>query len=401
MTRAADGSIVPITRPAGSLAPATLDAANAAPTPTLAPGTPMLKPATLTPPDPNDPRYQLHGGKRVLTGIMGALSGMGGHLDAARALNPYQRAMDAYNKNVAAQKEQASIQDVQSQTAEREAQGRRADAEANRVTPDKTTPEEQTIHDLMTGENGSPRVNSATNKPYTYLEAYRDVKQAGEKPATTPEADKQLSDSQISQFNAGLGDRYKVLNPNKALPPEYTLGKGATQKDFDRVDKLLTGTETAAGTKATRDSTENDKKVARDQKTQADRDKYVQPYQAAVDNAQAADDYVKGGKFTGPDDYALMNQFQEMIVSGQKAGIRFTKNEQDMLRGAQSTLNSIKAGAKHVVSGSYFSDDERKQIVNTMKGIATRSQKSIDDYDAERGGGGSSVDALVKKYGGH
>ena len=43
------------------------------------------------------------------------------------------------------------------------------------------TPEETTIHDLMAGgENGQPRVNPDTQKPYTYLEAYSAVKQAGQ-----------------------------------------------------------------------------------------------------------------------------------------------------------------------------------------------------------------------------
>lgn len=40
--------------------------------------------------------------------------------------------------------------------------------------PAKTgqTAGEQTLHDLMTGDNGQPRINPATKKPYTYLEAY-------------------------------------------------------------------------------------------------------------------------------------------------------------------------------------------------------------------------------------
>ncbi|HEY2496569.1 MAG TPA: hypothetical protein VGK24_05830 [Candidatus Angelobacter sp.] len=48
--------------------------------------------------------------------------------------------------------------------------------------PDKTgdTPEEKTIHDLMAGENGNPRINPDTNKPYQYLEAYQTVKQAAD-----------------------------------------------------------------------------------------------------------------------------------------------------------------------------------------------------------------------------
>ncbi|HJS97858.1 MAG TPA: hypothetical protein VJ756_02115 [Terriglobales bacterium] len=41
----------------------------------------------------------------------------------------------------------------------------------------------QALHDLMTGDNGQPRVNPQTGKPYTYLEAFTAVKQAGQKPS--------------------------------------------------------------------------------------------------------------------------------------------------------------------------------------------------------------------------
>jgi hypothetical protein len=40
------------------------------------------------------------------------------------------------------------------------------------------TPEETTIHDLMTGNNGQPRTDLKTGKPYDYLGAYTAVKQA-------------------------------------------------------------------------------------------------------------------------------------------------------------------------------------------------------------------------------
>jgi hypothetical protein len=46
------------------------------------------------------------------------------------------------------------------------------------------TGEDQTIHDLMTGEGGQPRINPDTQKPYTYLEAFETTKKAGQKDAT-------------------------------------------------------------------------------------------------------------------------------------------------------------------------------------------------------------------------
>lgn len=57
----------------------------------------------------------------------------------------------------------------------------------------------------------------------------------------------------IDQLNAGLAQRYQVLNPGKPLPASFTLQPNATQKDFDRVDKLMQQTEQGQGTKALRD----------------------------------------------------------------------------------------------------------------------------------------------------
>src|ERR1700735_5467104 len=40
------------------------------------------------------------------------------------------------------------------------------------------TSDEATLHDLMTGDNGQPRVNPQTGKPYSYLDAYTSVEKA-------------------------------------------------------------------------------------------------------------------------------------------------------------------------------------------------------------------------------
>jgi hypothetical protein len=55
-------------------------------------------------------------------------------------------------------------------------------------------------------------------------------------------------------INAGLTDRYQVLHPGKPLPPEFTLPSNATKGDFERLDKLLSSTESAAGTQAQRET---------------------------------------------------------------------------------------------------------------------------------------------------
>lgn len=69
-----------------------------------------------------------------------------------------------------------------------------------------------------------------------------------------PEGENSLGDK-IPQLNQALEQRYQVLNPGKPLPPYLTLQPTATQKDFDRTDKLLESQERATGTKAQQDQT--------------------------------------------------------------------------------------------------------------------------------------------------
>lgn len=64
----------------------------------------------------------------------------------------------------------------------------------------------------------------------------------------TPEGEMPLGN--IPNLNAALQDRFHVLNPGQPLPAQYKLAAGATQKDYDRIDKALEGIEKAQGTKA-------------------------------------------------------------------------------------------------------------------------------------------------------
>lgn len=81
-------------------------------------------------------------------------------------------------------KQQATTDETTARTdqANAAAEKDRADAAArlNPTAKEGLTPEEKTIHDLMTGENGQPRVNPQTGKPYSYLEAYAATKQASQ-----------------------------------------------------------------------------------------------------------------------------------------------------------------------------------------------------------------------------
>lgn len=59
----------------------------------------------------------------------------------------------------------------------------------------------------------------------------------------------------VDQINKAMTARYQVLHPGAALPDHYLLPSEATQKDFDRTNKLIEGEERAFGTKENHDQT--------------------------------------------------------------------------------------------------------------------------------------------------
>lgn len=99
------------------------------------------------------------------------------------------------------------------------------------------TPEEATIHDLMTGESGQPRINPQTGKPFTYLEAFGAVKQAAQdvKPDRAPPV-ASAEDKAISDHLAAQGK------------PDTPANRDAARKDlkiYDRPPKEPTDNDTA------------------------------------------------------------------------------------------------------------------------------------------------------------
>lgn len=130
-------------------------------------------------------------------------------------------ALQAKNQQALADEETAR-QETQARIGLTGAQTQEANARAEAIKnpPDKAgqTPEEVTIHDLMTGENGAPRTNPQTGKPYSYLEAYQAVKQTAE--STKPQKAAHITyDSGIPvSVTDSKGNVFDVNDPN--LPQE-------------------------------------------------------------------------------------------------------------------------------------------------------------------------------------
>lgn len=130
---------------------------------------------------------------------------------------------------------EANLGKTGADSEEAQARTKNINAQTDALKNPKTglTPEETTIHDLMTGENGQPRVNPATGKPYSYLEAYTAVNSAKEsvKP-TKPDTPEQqfIDDYQQTHKGASISDAVKA----------YTLATTRPEKPgaaFARSDK--------------------------------------------------------------------------------------------------------------------------------------------------------------------
>lgn len=132
--------------------------------------------------------------------------------------------------------------------------------------------------------------------------------------------------------------------------------------------------------------------------TKAKADAAVAPVQAALDYAN---DYVPRDVHTGPGDEALMEKFFELAKPS--TGFRMSQQQIDMLKNAQSWMGGIEAHLRHATTGTWFSDQQRKEISDTMndlgkvKGLAPKGGTS----QPSGGAGGASEIVYDDKGVGH
>lgn len=103
------------------------------------------------------------------------------------------------------------------------------------------TPEETTLHDLMTGDNGKPRTNPDTGKPYEYLDAFTKVQEAkqGAKPAPKPsDEDKYIADFlSANKLPDTPQNRVRAQERFKTLGPFASAVAQAPEKGSERTDR--------------------------------------------------------------------------------------------------------------------------------------------------------------------
>ena len=100
-------------------------------------------------------------------------------------------------------------------------------------------------------------------------------------------------------------------------------------------------------------------------------------------------DYLNNGVFDGPGDLSLQHAF--FTATQPSTGFRMTKVQQDILQNSQSWLNSWEAKAHHVATGTWFSDDQRKQIAKAALDAIAEKEKALQSALGTQSSGSENV----------
>jgi hypothetical protein len=225
------------------------------------------------------------------------------------------------------------------------------------------------------------------------------------------EAEQPLNNA--AQMGQALTRRFQVLHPGQPLDPAYQLPPNATVGDYNRINAALGGEETAVGIKQGRDAAAEDRTSAaathaaehadaaaathqqrefeQHRQTESDlekkqnaREKTLAPVQGAMDYA----DTYQQSKHTGPGDEALMEKFFELAKPS--TGFRMSQPQITMLTQARSWMEGTKALAYHALTGTWFSDQQRQEIIATMKALGERKVNRTGEARGQQAAAGGS-----------
>ena len=126
-------------------------------------------------------------------------------------------------------------------------------------------------------------------------------------------------------------------------------------------------------------------------KAEAATKKEMEPVESAVGYAS---DYLKNGTFTGPGDEALQEKFFELAKPS--TGFRMTQQQMKMLQDSRSWMGGLEGHLRHATTGTWFSDDQRKQIIDTMNQLANEKRKANGAAPAAEAPQGASSEVYSK-----
>jgi hypothetical protein len=213
------------------------------------------------------------------------------------------------------------------------------------------TGEELTLHDLMTGENGQPRVNPDTGKPYTYLEAYGAVNQS--KQDTKPgKPDK--PDNPEQQFI----DEFERTHPNATVAEAVRAYAATTQKP----EKPGTG------------DARSDRSY---QYNQGRLDKIRQPVDQLVQRMGRLQDTLNQ---RNPQADALVGpELMTVMAGGMGSGLRLNEAEISRVVGGRSAWENLKASMQHWATNPKdartITPEQDKMIRALVAEVGTKLQK--------------------------
>jgi chemotaxis protein histidine kinase CheA len=213
------------------------------------------------------------------------------------------------------------------------------------------TGEELTLHDLMTGENGQPRVNPDTGKPYSYLEAYGAVNQS--KQDTKPVKENK-PDTPEQQFI----DEFERTHPNATVAEAVRAYAAATEKP----EKPGAG------------NARSDKSY---QYNQGRLDKIRQPVDQLVQRMGRLQDTLNQ---RNPQADALVGpELMTVMAGGMGSGLRLNEAEISRVVGGRSAWENLKASMQHWATNPQdartITPEQDKMIRALVAEVGTKLQK--------------------------
>jgi hypothetical protein len=193
----------------------------------------------------------------------------------------------------------------------------------------------------------------------------------------------------VPQLNKELEARYQVLHPGQALPPQFTLAANATQKDFDRMDKVMEATEKATGTKAEQDTLaemrRQNQATAAETKKNTEATQSYYKHSGFIDKLRAPVDtlVMRMGRLEdtlrqqSPQADALVApELLTVMAGGQGSGLRMNEAEIARIVGGRSVWENLKARIQHwntdPAAARSITPDQDKQIRALVGAVAAK-----------------------------
>ena len=315
-------------------------------------------------PQRDDPKFQQHGLSK-LGNIIASLSGGPFAPIVYNALKdvPYRKATDDWQTKLAAIKPEVDTELSQGRdrreseqfaTSQASTEKNRQSIEADRKQREamEQTRLEDTENKTIAQQKEQDKKDLAAKKKADLDEQFKTAKE--KRDAEKDKRQEEIDARRTKNDDRRLGMEEKRLNMEANRANKGEPGTWQPAEDENGKPVLFN-----SKTGETRES--NVRKYG----TQAKLDAKTTPLKAATEYANT---YQKSGKYTGPGDEALMEQFFEMAKPS--AGFRMTQPQMKMLMDSRSWKSGAAAYARHATTGTWFDDTTRQNVVKTINDLA-------------------------------